>query len=286
MSVDKLQSTSSALEDFDDAELEQLYTWIDSIPLSRPKKNIARDFSDGVLVAEIMHHKFPHLVQKHNYSTANSTSKKMDNWYYLNRKVFKKLNFELSEQLIRDLVDAKPGTIELLLRMLKLKIERAEWELRGRQNPQQWQRAGRKNQNDQPEVDQNMGLAAAKRFQHSNRSPGRRKKGTSPTRAGAYFTRLAENKEVITLDKLSRQRQEFFTDQPKQKIVRNISEADHVPRLVFEEKVQECLAKDETIKILQAKIHRMEHLIHLKDVRIDDLQSHVESMRPTGNPRR
>lgn len=73
------------------------------------------------------------------------------------RKVFKKLNFELSEQLIRDLVDAKPGTIELLLRMLKLKIERAEWELRGRQNPQQWQRAGRKNQNDQPEVDQNMG---------------------------------------------------------------------------------------------------------------------------------
>nr|XP_022344103.1 sperm flagellar protein 1-like isoform X16 [Crassostrea virginica]XP_022344104.1 sperm flagellar protein 1-like isoform X17 [Crassostrea virginica]XP_022344105.1 sperm flagellar protein 1-like isoform X18 [Crassostrea virginica] len=273
MSVDKLQSTSSALEDFDDAELEQLYTWIDSIPLSRPKKNIARDFSDGVLVAEIMHHKFPHLVQKHNYSTANSTSKKMDNWYYLNRKVFKKLNFELSEQLIRDLVDAKPGTIELLLRMLKLKIERAEWELRGRQNPQQWQRAGRKNQNDQPEVDQNMG------------SPGRRKKGTSPTRAGA-IQRVSLNHAGLYEMIGHRQRQEFFTDQPKQKIVRNISEADHVPRLVFEEKVQECLAKDETIKILQAKIHRMEHLIHLKDVRIDDLQSHVESMRPTGNPRR
>ena len=26
-------------------ELEELYTWIDSIPLSRPKRNIARDFS-------------------------------------------------------------------------------------------------------------------------------------------------------------------------------------------------------------------------------------------------
>ena len=48
---------------------------------------------------------------------------------------------------------------------------------------------------------------------------------------------------------VGRQRQEFFIDQPKQKIVRNISEADHVPRLVFEEKVQECLAKDETIKV-------------------------------------
>lgn len=44
-------------------------------------------------------------------------------------------------------------------------------------------------------------------------------------------------------------RHEYYTNQPRQKIVRNISEADHVPRLVFEEKVQECLAKDETIKV-------------------------------------
>ena len=35
-------------------------------------------------------------------------------------------------------------------------------------------------------------------------------------------------------------------------------------------------------QILEAKIHRMEHLIHLKDVRIDDLQSRLETMRPTG----
>jgi hypothetical protein len=27
--------------------LDDLYAWIDTIPLSRPKKNIARDFSDG-----------------------------------------------------------------------------------------------------------------------------------------------------------------------------------------------------------------------------------------------
>jgi len=27
--------------------LEQLYTWIDNIPLSRPKKDLKRDFSDG-----------------------------------------------------------------------------------------------------------------------------------------------------------------------------------------------------------------------------------------------
>ena len=28
-------------------EMQEVYNWVDEIPLSRPKKNIARDFSDG-----------------------------------------------------------------------------------------------------------------------------------------------------------------------------------------------------------------------------------------------
>ena len=66
-------------------ELQLLYTWVDDIPLSRPKKNIARDFSDGVLMAEIVKHFFPKLVQLHNYSTASSHSQKLYNWNTLNR---------------------------------------------------------------------------------------------------------------------------------------------------------------------------------------------------------
>ena len=31
----------------DEEELQRIYTWVDDIPLSRPKKNITRDFSDG-----------------------------------------------------------------------------------------------------------------------------------------------------------------------------------------------------------------------------------------------
>lgn len=31
----------------DDEELQALYTWVDEIPLSRPKRNIARDFADA-----------------------------------------------------------------------------------------------------------------------------------------------------------------------------------------------------------------------------------------------
>jgi hypothetical protein len=32
---------------FEDEELQQLYTWVDKVPLSRPKRHISRDFSDG-----------------------------------------------------------------------------------------------------------------------------------------------------------------------------------------------------------------------------------------------
>jgi len=31
----------------DDKSLEDLYSWVDAVPLSRPKKNLSRDFADG-----------------------------------------------------------------------------------------------------------------------------------------------------------------------------------------------------------------------------------------------
>jgi hypothetical protein len=34
-------------DNIEDQEIMFIYEWVDSIPLSRPKKSIARDFSDG-----------------------------------------------------------------------------------------------------------------------------------------------------------------------------------------------------------------------------------------------
>ena len=65
-------------------DLDQIYGWIDQIPLSRPKKNMARDFADGVLLAEVIAYYQPKLVEIHNYVPANSSSKKMSNWNTLN----------------------------------------------------------------------------------------------------------------------------------------------------------------------------------------------------------
>ena len=48
-------------------DIDEIYKWVDSVPLSRVKKNINRDFADGVLMAEMVRHYFPTAVEMHNY---------------------------------------------------------------------------------------------------------------------------------------------------------------------------------------------------------------------------
>ena len=74
----------------DDSQLMTVYEWIDSIPLSREKKNMTRDFSDGVLAAEILKHYYPKLVELHNYPSTFNTKQKLSNWNTLCIKVLKK----------------------------------------------------------------------------------------------------------------------------------------------------------------------------------------------------
>ncbi|CAF5053044.1 unnamed protein product [Rotaria magnacalcarata] len=54
---------------------------------------------------------------------------------------------------------------------------------------------------------------------------------------------------------------------------------DLVSRIEYDEKEQESIAKDEEIQILQAKIRRLEHLLHLKDVRVDELSMQLDQTR-------
>merc|ERR1719498_1006240 len=107
-------------------DLQRVYNWVDEIQLSRPKKNISRDFSDGVLFAEVVNAFFPRLVEMHNFSAANSASTKMYNWNTLNQKVLKKLGYQIHSQDIDDVVKAVPGAIERVLRMLQEKIMLAQ----------------------------------------------------------------------------------------------------------------------------------------------------------------
>ncbi|CAI5784958.1 flagellar 1 [Podarcis lilfordi] len=109
--------------ELDEESLNDLYSWVDAIPLSRPKRNIARDFSDGVLVAEVVKFYFPKIVEMHNYAPANSTQQKLSNWGHLNRKVLSKLNFSIPEDMVRKIAQCTPGMVELVLIPLRQKIE-------------------------------------------------------------------------------------------------------------------------------------------------------------------
>jgi hypothetical protein len=73
--------------ELDEDEIQNLYAWIDSIKLNRPKRNISRDFSDGVACAEVIKQFFPNMVDLHNYSQANSQTQKRYNWNTLNRNL-------------------------------------------------------------------------------------------------------------------------------------------------------------------------------------------------------
>ena len=108
--------------DLTEDELKPLYKWIDQIPLSRPKRNIARDFSDGVLVAEVIAHFYPKLVELHNYSGANAMSPKVYNWQTLNARALKKLGFQIAREDFMDVCNCRAGAIERVLKLCKIKM--------------------------------------------------------------------------------------------------------------------------------------------------------------------
>ncbi|KAJ3032382.1 Sperm flagellar protein 1, partial [Rhizophlyctis rosea] len=111
------------MQELTEEEIQSLYAWIDEIPLSRPKRNITRDFSDGVATAEIIRHFIPKLVDLHNYPPANAVAQKLYNWNTLSQKAFRKLSYLVSEDVINGIVQNKPGYIEYLLFQLRQKIE-------------------------------------------------------------------------------------------------------------------------------------------------------------------
>ena len=107
-------------------EIMSIYEWVDSIPLSRQKKNMARDFNDAVLLAEMIKHYYPKLVELHNYPPASSTKQKIANWETLNNKVLKKLGLKIPKEEINDVINSKPNAIEILLKKVKKAIQKLQ----------------------------------------------------------------------------------------------------------------------------------------------------------------
>lgn len=109
-------------------QLEELLKWIDDIPLSWKKKNLSRDFSDGVLMAEICAHFYPKAVDLFNYNEGLKVDTKIYNWNTLNAKVLRKIKFPIDKVTITDIANCKQGTIEKVLWDFKHFVENKQEE--------------------------------------------------------------------------------------------------------------------------------------------------------------
>ena len=107
----------------DDNEYYEIYNWVDNYNLSKTRKNINRDFSDGTCYAEIIKKNIPSIIQIHNYIPTENHKQKLENWNLLNNKVLKKLGFKIKNEDIEGIIYSKPYFIEKALKVLKEKIE-------------------------------------------------------------------------------------------------------------------------------------------------------------------
>ena len=98
--------------ELDEEETQLVYNWVDEIPLSRPKKNITRDFSDACLLAEIIANFIPKIVELHNYVAASSLQQKLYNWETLNNKVLKKLKYNVCKEDVNAIIQCEPEIVE------------------------------------------------------------------------------------------------------------------------------------------------------------------------------
>ena len=76
-----------------------------------------------MLIAEVVKHFQPQLVDLHNYSNAHSVQQKTYNWNTLNNKVFSKIGMQTSLKDIKDAVEMMPETVERVLFTLRFKLD-------------------------------------------------------------------------------------------------------------------------------------------------------------------
>ncbi|XP_056617431.1 sperm flagellar protein 1 isoform X2 [Triplophysa dalaica] len=225
----------------DEETLQDVYAWIDKIPLSKPKRNIARDFSDGVMAAEVVKHFFPKLVDLHNYTAAHSTQQKLCNWSTLNRKVFSKLNFSVPLDTVKKIVVSTAGYIEPVLCSLREKIEERKAE----------------------KLIHDGGTQDLEYYSITNGQP------------------ISENLQIIDTMQTN---PAILKKTAKVSTAANIGPTvDPAFQLLLDDKEQAILALHETVEILQIKVNKLEHLLHLKDLRIEDLTKHLERYKTRNN---
>ena len=221
-----------------DEQLRSLYAWIDAIPLSRPKRNITRDFSDGVLIAEVIAAYFPQLVDLHNYSPASAIQQKTYNFETLNQKVLKRLGYQLTRTTIDNVVNGRPGAVEEVLNTLQFKMAKYK-EKMGNDEKQQSPRQSPRAADMKISPVRNNGEQAPQST--SNQSPSRKVGKAAPVQEKSHLS-ARQAKVMASVD------EELILEK--------------------EQKIREL---QETVEILELKVSKLEQLVRLKDNKIQKL---------------
>jgi hypothetical protein len=218
---------------------------IDAIPLSRPKRNIARDFSDGVMLAEVVAAYFPHLVELHNYTKAHSIKQKIYNIDTLNTRVLRKIGYFLSHPIIEDIVNCKAGVVESVLHQLQYKMAKYKVK-KAKEDENSIASSPRINQQQQKQHQHQQHL-------HSQQQQSNQSQQNSP-------------------------KQQFHQKKSQQPSLQQQSNhgcgrSNYIEEEKDNGKDQQIIEQAETIKILELKISKLEQLVRIKDNRIQKLTS-------------
>jgi hypothetical protein len=179
-------------------------------------------------------------VDLHNYAAANSTQQKLINWGLLNRKIFIRFGMNLPEPVMRGICLGRAGLVEVFLYNLRTKIDDYLYGMETNPSDPQYrvlhQKAKtsdvntttpRQNQQYTPRLEQNnYGNEYAPKYPNA------------PSSQVFYYEQ----------DPAQKSRMPGGNMQKKSTSMNSLS-TDMVSRIEYDEKEQECMAKDEQIQV-------------------------------------
>jgi hypothetical protein len=120
----KNESYYNHMKDLTQEDLDSLFEWLGTIKFSRKiiPRTLARDFSDGILYAEILKHYFPKFVDLHNFIPTLNAKQKQINWHTINNKILRKISLEFKPSAIQKIIGLEKGFIEKHLFNLKERV--------------------------------------------------------------------------------------------------------------------------------------------------------------------
>nr|XP_014424045.1 sperm flagellar protein 1 [Pelodiscus sinensis] len=253
-----------------------------------PRAAGARGAPGRVLAAEVVKFYFPKMVEMHNYVPANSTQQKLSNWSHLNRKVLSKLNFSIPADVIRKIVQCTPGAVELVLIPLRQRIEEKQSKAVS---------GAHKEPGTRYALDENghleTGYAAKPKTDavgisgqqppHADRMDKGQQVYAQGVQGDPNFGAHLAARGIWSLVPSLALTAPAETRKPHRS---ELAPAGEAQRLEPRGGLGPCLWQRKTsparvlpvAQILQMKVRRLEHLLHLKNVRIDDLTRRLQQV--------